>query len=67
MSLGTPRRSFQKATEAIGGYFSQSRLNVWLRLLAVVGAYLDRGRFVYRPGLHCGMCDCAGGPCREWG
>jgi len=38
-------------------------------LFAVVRAYLDdldRGRFVFRPGLHCSMCDYAGGPCREW-
>ena len=39
------------------------------RLLAVVRAYLedlDRGRFLYRPGWTCGMCDYRDGPCREW-
>jgi putative RecB family exonuclease len=38
-------------------------------LFAVVRAYLEymeRGRFVYRPGFHCSMCDYAGGACREW-
>ncbi|MCY2987619.1 MAG: PD-(D/E)XK nuclease family protein [Planctomycetota bacterium] len=39
------------------------------RLFAVVREYLDAldaGRFNYRPGFHCGMCDFATGHCREW-
>ena len=39
------------------------------RLFALIRAYLDdldRGRFVYRPGLGCGMCDHRDGHCRTW-
>jgi hypothetical protein len=39
------------------------------RLFAVIREYLDvldSGRFNYRPGFHCGMCDFATGHCREW-
>jgi len=39
------------------------------RLFAVIREYLDAldaGRFNYRPGLHCGMCDFATSHCREW-
>ena len=39
------------------------------RLFAVVREYLDaldRGRFNFRPGWGCGMCDFKGGPCRAW-
>ncbi|MCY2990791.1 MAG: PD-(D/E)XK nuclease family protein [Planctomycetota bacterium] len=39
------------------------------RLFAVIREYLDaldRGRFNYRPGFHCGMCDFATGHCRDW-
>ena len=39
------------------------------RLFAVIREYLDAldsGRFNYRPGFHCGMCDLAAGHCREW-
>ena len=39
------------------------------RLFAVVRAYLDdldAGRFVYRPGLGCGMCDFRETHCRSW-
>ena len=39
------------------------------RLFAVIRAYLDdldRGRFVFRPGLGCGMCDYRLSHCREW-
>lgn len=40
------------------------------RLFAVIRAYLDdldRGRFVFRPGLGCGSCDFAHTHCRAWG
>jgi putative RecB family exonuclease len=39
------------------------------RLFAVLREYLDTldsGRFNYRPGLGCGMCDFRDGPCRRW-
>jgi len=39
------------------------------RLFAVIGAYLDdlsAGRFVYRPGLACGMCSFRETHCRAW-
>ena len=39
------------------------------RLFALVRAYLDdldRGRFLYRPGLGCGMCDHRESHCRAW-
>ena len=39
------------------------------RLFSVVRAYLDdldAGRFVYRPGLGCGMCDFRDTFCRHW-
>jgi hypothetical protein len=39
------------------------------RLFAVVREYLDAldaGRFNYRPGFGCGMCDFRAGPCRAW-
>jgi len=39
------------------------------RLFAVVRAYLDdldQGRFVFRPGLACGMCEFRNRQCREW-
>lgn len=39
------------------------------RLFAVVHAYLDdldTERYLYRPGMGCGMCDFREGPCRRW-
>ena len=39
------------------------------RLFAVIRAYLDdldTGRFVYRPGFGCGMCDFRDTRCRDW-
>jgi hypothetical protein len=39
------------------------------RLFAVIREYLDAldtGRFNYRPGFACGMCDFRNGPCRAW-
>ena len=39
------------------------------RLFAVIRAYLDAldaGRFVYRPGRDCSMCDYRDRECREW-
>jgi len=39
------------------------------RLFAVIKSYLDdldRGRFVFRPGFGCAMCDHRGGACRDW-
>jgi hypothetical protein len=39
------------------------------RLFAVLREYLDAldsGRFNYRPGFHCGMCDFRDGRCRTW-
>ena len=39
------------------------------RLFAVIREYLDAldaGRFNFRPGFHCGMCDFATSQCREW-
>lgn len=39
------------------------------RLFAVIREYLDAldaGRFNFRPGLGCGMCDFRNGPCRQW-
>jgi hypothetical protein len=39
------------------------------RLLAAIRAYLDdldRGRFVYRPGMACSMCDFRESHCRRW-
>jgi len=39
------------------------------RLFAVIRAYLDdleRGSFVYRPGLGCSMCDYRDAHCQQW-
>ena len=39
------------------------------RLFAVIREYLDAvnsGRFNYRPGFGCGMCDFRNGPCARW-
>ena len=39
------------------------------RLFAVIREYLDAldaGRFNYRPGFHCGMCDFRDGHCNDW-
>lgn len=39
------------------------------RLFAVIREYLDAvnsGRFNYRPGFGCGMCDLRNGPCARW-
>jgi len=39
------------------------------RLFAVIREYLDaldRGRFNFRPGWSCGMCDFRDGSCRQW-
>lgn len=39
------------------------------RLFAVIREYLDAldtGRFNYRPGFHCGMCDLRYSKCQEW-
>ena len=39
------------------------------RLFAVVREYLDAldaGRFNFRPGFGCGMCEYRNGPCRAW-
>ena len=39
------------------------------RLFAVIREYLDAldsGRFNFRPGFGCGMCDFRTGPCRAW-
>jgi putative RecB family exonuclease len=39
------------------------------RLFSVIREYLDTldaGRFNFRPGFHCGMCDFATSQCREW-
>ena len=39
------------------------------RLYAVIREYLDAldsGRFNFRPGFGCGMCDFRTGPCRAW-
>jgi hypothetical protein len=39
------------------------------RLFAVIREYLDAldaGRFNYRPGFHCGLCDFATSHCRDW-
>jgi putative RecB family exonuclease len=39
------------------------------RLFAVIREYLDAldaGRFNYRPGFHCGMCDFRDGHCHDW-
>ena len=39
------------------------------RLFAVIREYLDSldsGRFSYRPGFGCSMCDFRNGPCRTW-
>jgi hypothetical protein len=39
------------------------------RLFALIRAYLadlEAGRFVYRPGYGCGMCDFAGSQCQKW-
>ena len=39
------------------------------RLFAIIREYLDSldaGRFNYRPGWGCSMCDLRDGPCRAW-
>ena len=39
------------------------------RLFAAIRAYLDdldRGDFVYRPGLGCSMCDYRNSHCQQW-
>jgi hypothetical protein len=39
------------------------------RLFAVIGTYLDDvdgGRFVFRPGFGCTMCDYRDSHCRDW-
>ena len=39
------------------------------RLFKVIRAYLDdldSGRFIFRPGLGCGMCDFRNSFCRSW-
>ncbi len=39
------------------------------RLFALIRAYLadlEAGRFVYRPGFGCGMCDFSDTHCRSW-
>jgi hypothetical protein len=50
------------------GYAARTDVH-FRRLFAVIREYLDAldsGRFNYRPGFHCGMCDFATGHCREW-
>jgi hypothetical protein len=40
------------------------------RLFSVIRAYLDdldAGRFCFRPGLGCGMCEFRHAQCRAWG
>ena len=57
----TPKIEAHRYTARTAGHFG--------RLFAVIRAYLDdleRGRFVYRPGLGCGMCEFRRGPCRAW-
>ena len=41
----------------------------FVRLFALIRSYLDdldRGRFVYRPGLGCSMCDHRDAHCATW-
>jgi len=42
---------------------------VFRRLFAVIREYLDAldsGKFNYRPGFGCSLCDFREGPCRGW-
>jgi len=57
----TPKMEFHRYEPRSKGHFR--------RLFAVVRAYLDDldgGRFVFRPGLGCGMCDYRDDHCRLW-
>ena len=57
----TPKIETHRYAARSAGHFG------WL--FAVIRAYLDdldRGRFVYRPGLGCGMCEFRCGSCRAW-
>jgi len=51
------------------GYRTRSEVH-FRRLFAVIRAYLDdldAGRFVFRPGFGCVMCDYRDASCRNWG
>ena len=57
----TPKLEFHRYEPRNKGHFR--------RLFAVVRAYLDdldTGRFVFRPGLGCAMCDYRDDHCRSW-
>jgi putative RecB family exonuclease len=57
----TPKVEFHRYPARTKGHIS--------RLFAVIREYLDaldRGRFNYRPGFGCGMCDFRNGPCKVW-
>ena len=57
----TPKMEFHRYEPLNAAHFR--------RLFAVVRAYLDdldSGRFVFRPGFGCMMCDYRDGPCRTW-
>jgi hypothetical protein len=50
------------------GYPARTEVH-FRRLFVVIREYLDAldaGRFNFRPGFHCGMCDFATSHCREW-
>jgi len=56
-----PKVAFHRYPRRSSGHFR--------RLFAVLRAYLDdldTGRFVFRPGLGCGMCDFREKHCRTW-
>ena len=65
------RSLIKTKTPKIQFYHYAARTEVhFCRLFAVIREYLDaldRGRFNFRPGFHCGMCDFARSHCPEWG
>ena len=62
MKTRTPKVEFHRYPARTDAHFR--------RLFAVLREYLDSldsGRFNYRPGFGCGMCDFRESHCRVWG